>query len=61
MGSRNKLLVNVGGRPLVAAAVEGAIASGLTPMVVVAGHLSDPVSPALSGLPIQNRRELALS
>ena len=31
MGLQNKLLVNVGGRPLIAAAVEGAVASGLAP------------------------------
>ena len=31
MELQNKLLVNVGGRPLIAAAVEGAVASGLAP------------------------------
>jgi molybdenum cofactor cytidylyltransferase len=52
MGLQNKLLVNVGGRPLIAAAVEGAVASGLAPVVVVVGHLSDAVRAALRGSPV---------
>jgi molybdenum cofactor cytidylyltransferase len=52
MGLQNKLLVNVGGRPLVAAAVEGAVASGMDPVVVVVGHFSDAVREALGGSPV---------
>jgi molybdenum cofactor cytidylyltransferase len=52
MGVQNKLLVDVGGRPLVAAAVEAAVASGLAPVVVVVGHLGDAVRAALRGLPV---------
>ena len=59
-GLQNKLLVNVGGRPLIAAAVEGAVASGLAPVVVVVGHLSDAVRAALGGLARHYRREYEL-
>jgi molybdenum cofactor cytidylyltransferase len=52
MGSRDKLLVEVDGRPLVAAAVDAALASRLDPVVVVVGHRSDAVRAALGDLPV---------
>lgn len=48
---RNKMLLEVGGQPLVRRAVATALAGGLDPVVVVLGHESDRVEGALAGLP----------
>jgi molybdenum cofactor cytidylyltransferase len=52
-GGRNKLLEPLDGRPLVRHAVEAAIASGVSPVVVVTGHAADLVRSALEGLPVE--------
>lgn len=52
MGPRNKLLADVGGKPLVIAVVEAAMASRLHPVVVVIGHRSDEMRAALGTLPL---------
>lgn len=53
MGSSNKLLMDVGGRPLVVVAVEQAIGSQLDCVVVVVGHQADQVRAALAGMPVE--------
>ncbi|WP_342361605.1 nucleotidyltransferase family protein [Terrarubrum flagellatum] len=45
----NKLLVDLGGRPLVTHTVANALASSASPVVVVTGHMRDDVETALSG------------
>ena len=53
----NKLLLEVGGEPLVARVARRAVAGGLDPLVVVLGHDAAPVRAALAGvecLPIVN-------
>jgi molybdenum cofactor cytidylyltransferase len=50
MGGPNKLLAEVGGRPLVRIAVEEALASRAKPVIVVTGHQRDKVEAALTGL-----------
>jgi molybdenum cofactor cytidylyltransferase len=52
MGGPNKLLVEVGGRPLVRIAVEQALASRGRPVIVVTGHERDRVEAALKGLAV---------
>ncbi|CUU42666.1 bifunctional N-acetylglucosamine-1-phosphate uridyltransferase/glucosamine-1-phosphate acetyltransferase [Blastochloris viridis] len=52
MGGPNKLLENLGRRPLVRHAVEAALASRAGPVVVVVGHQRDQVVAALAGLPV---------
>jgi molybdenum cofactor cytidylyltransferase len=52
MGGPNKLLADVGGRPLVRIAVEEALASRAQPVVVVTGHQREQVEAALKGLPV---------
>jgi molybdenum cofactor cytidylyltransferase len=49
----NKLLAVVDGRPVVRAAVEGALAAGLEPVVVVTGHEAEAVEAALAGLDVR--------
>jgi molybdenum cofactor cytidylyltransferase len=49
MGGPNKLLAEIGGRPLVRIAVDEASASRADPIVVVTGHQSDRVEAALAG------------
>ncbi len=49
---RNKLLIEVNGKPLVAHAAEAALAAGLDPVVVVTGHQAEAVKMALDGLPV---------
>ena len=46
---RNKLIENVGGRPLVCRAVDAALASRLDPILVVTGHEADKIGKALQG------------
>ena len=50
MGS-NKLLLGVGGEPLVRRAARVALEAGLDPVVVVTGHQAALVEAALRGLP----------
>jgi molybdenum cofactor cytidylyltransferase len=53
MGGPNKLLAEIGGRPLVRIAAEEALASRARPVIVVAGHQRGEVEKALAGLPVQ--------
>jgi molybdenum cofactor cytidylyltransferase len=53
MGGSNKLLAEIGGRPLVRIVVEQALASRARPVIVVTGHQRERVEGALSGLPVQ--------
>ncbi len=53
MGGPNKLLEQVGGKPLVRIAVEQALASRASPVIVVTGHQRERVEQALAGLPLQ--------
>jgi molybdenum cofactor cytidylyltransferase len=52
MGGPNKLLADVGGRPMVRIAVEQALASKAKPVIVVTGHQRERVEAALAGLPV---------
>lgn len=52
MGSANKLLAEVGGKPLVAHAVDAALASAAEPVLVVLGHQAGAVRAALAGRPV---------
>jgi molybdenum cofactor cytidylyltransferase len=52
MGGANKLLAEIGGRPLVRIAVEQALASQARPVIVVTGHQRERVEAALAGLPV---------
>jgi len=52
MGGPNKLLADVGGRPMVRIAVEQALASKARPVIVVTGHQRERVEEALAGLPV---------
>ncbi|NRG16574.1 NTP transferase domain-containing protein [Rhizobiales bacterium] len=52
MGAVNKLLAEIGGKPLVRLAAETALASGLSGLTVVTGHMREDVEKALSGLDI---------
>jgi molybdenum cofactor cytidylyltransferase len=49
----NKLLVELGGEPLVRRAARVALASGLDPVLLVVGHDLDRVSAAVAGLPLR--------
>ena len=49
MGEANKLLADVGGRPMVRGVVEAALASKARPILVVTGHQAQSVSTALAG------------
>ena len=52
MGAANKLLADVGGKPMVRHAVEAALASQARPVLVVTGHQADDVRAALAGLDV---------
>ncbi|HTZ01059.1 MAG TPA: molybdopterin-binding/glycosyltransferase family 2 protein, partial [Xanthobacteraceae bacterium] len=52
MGGPNKLLAEIGGRPLVRIVVEEALASRARPVIVVTGHQRERVEAALAGLPV---------
>ena len=52
MGEANKLLADVGGRPMVRGVVEAARASKARPILVVTGHQAASVSTALAGLDV---------
>jgi molybdenum cofactor cytidylyltransferase len=53
MGGPNKLLAEIGGRPLVRIAAEQALASRAGPVVVVTGHQHEAVEAALAGLEVE--------
>jgi molybdenum cofactor cytidylyltransferase len=53
MGGPNKLLAEIGGRPLVRIAVEEALASRARPVIVVTGHQRDKVEAAIEGLDVR--------
>ncbi len=52
MGGPNKLLAEIGGRPLLRMVVEAALASQARPVLVVTGHQRERVEAALVGLPV---------
>jgi molybdenum cofactor cytidylyltransferase len=52
MGGPNKLLAEIGGKPLVRIAAEQALATRARPVVVVTGHQRGEVEAALKGLPV---------
>ncbi|MGH6967649.1 MAG: NTP transferase domain-containing protein [Stellaceae bacterium] len=52
MGTLNKLLIGVDGKPMVRHAVDAALAANLAPVVVVTGHERDKVATALASLPV---------
>jgi len=53
MGTINKLLINVDGKPMVRHAVDAVREAGLSPVIVVTGHEHERVEAALAGLPIK--------
>jgi molybdenum cofactor cytidylyltransferase len=53
MGAINKLIAEIGGKPLVRIAVEQALASHASPVIVVTGHERERVEAALAGLPVR--------
>ena len=53
MGAVNKLIAEIGGKPLVRIAVEQALASRAKPVIVVTGHEREKVEAALAGLPVR--------
>jgi molybdenum cofactor cytidylyltransferase len=53
MGGPNKLLAEVGGKPLARIAAEQVLASRAAPVIVVTGHQRDLVERTLSGLPVK--------
>lgn len=50
MGGPNKLLADIGGKPMVRRVVEAALASRARPILVVTGHQADSLRAALAGL-----------
>jgi len=50
MGGPNKMLAELGGKPLVRMVAEQALASTASPVIVVTGHQAEDVEAALSGL-----------
>jgi molybdenum cofactor cytidylyltransferase len=53
MGAVNKLIAEIGGKPLVRLAAEQALASQAKPVIIVTGHQQDRVAAALEGLPLR--------
>jgi molybdenum cofactor cytidylyltransferase len=53
MGAVNKMLAEIGGKPLVRIAAEQAIASRAKPVIVVTGHEREKVEDTLKGLPVR--------
>jgi molybdenum cofactor cytidylyltransferase len=53
MGGPNKLLAEIGDRPLVRIAAEEALASGASPVIVVTGHQSGEIEKALGSLNVR--------
>ncbi len=52
MGGPNKLLADIGGRPMVRIVVDQVLASRARPVIVVTGHQRERVEAALSGLAV---------
>ena len=52
MGAVNKLIADIGGKPLVRIAAEQALASRARPVIVVTGHQREQVEAALKGLDV---------
>lgn len=53
MGALNKMLAEIGGKPLVRIAAEQALASRARPVIVVTGHQREQIEAALAGLPVR--------
>ncbi|MGC1466338.1 MAG: molybdopterin-binding/glycosyltransferase family 2 protein [Pseudolabrys sp.] len=53
MGAINKLIAEIGGKPLVRIAAEQALASHASPVIVVTGHQREKVEAALKGLNVR--------
>lgn len=53
MGAVNKMLAEIGGKPLVRIAAEQALASRAKPVIVVTGHQHEKVEKALGDLPVR--------
>jgi molybdenum cofactor cytidylyltransferase len=53
MGERNKLLMDVGGRPMVRRVAETLLHSRVREVIAVLGYESAPVAAALAGLPLR--------
>ena len=53
MGAVNKMLAEIGGKPLVRIAAEQAVASHAQPVIVVTGHEREKVEAALKGLQVR--------
>ena len=53
MGAVNKMLAEIGGKPLVRIAAEQAVASHAQPIIVVTGHEREKVEGALKSLPVR--------
>ena len=53
MGGNNKLIAEIGGKPLVRIAAEQALASRAKPVIVVTGHERERVEAALADLPVR--------
>jgi molybdenum cofactor cytidylyltransferase len=53
MGAVNKMLAEIGGKPLVRIAAEQAVASNAKPVIVVTGHEQEKVEAALKDLPVR--------
>jgi molybdenum cofactor cytidylyltransferase len=52
MGASNKLLADIGGRPMARVVVETVLASRTRPVLVVTGHQAEAVRAALAGLDV---------
>ncbi len=52
-GGPNKLLATLDGKPLVRHVVEAALASAVSGVTVVTGHMADRIEAALTGLPVR--------
>src|SRR5262249_58132301 len=52
MGGPNKLLADIGGRPMVRIVADEVLASHVRPVIVVTGHQRERVEAALAGLPV---------
>jgi len=53
MGAINKLIAEIGGKPLVRIAAEQALASRASPVIIVTGHQHEKVEAALAGLAVK--------
>jgi molybdenum cofactor cytidylyltransferase len=53
MGGPNKLVAEIGGRPLIRIVVQEALKSRARPVIVVTGHQRDRIEAVLTGLPVK--------